>query len=100
MPPRIEAAIYFLCSEGLANIAKHAAATRAAMSVEVHDDAVWLEISDDGVGGASLDRGSGMRGLADRVDAFGGAFRLDSPSGAGTRLACQIPLGNGLNSTG
>jgi signal transduction histidine kinase len=100
MPPRIEAAIYFLCSEGLANIAKHAAATRAVMSVEVHDDALWLAISDDGVGGASLDRGSGMRGLADRVDALGGAFHLDSPSGAGTRLACQIPLGKELNSTG
>ncbi len=99
LPSRIEAAVYFLCSEGLANVAKHAAATRVAISVEVQDDALRLVIRDDGVGGANLGRGSGLRGLADRVEVLGGRFHFDSPVGGGTRLACEIPLGKNLNSS-
>jgi signal transduction histidine kinase len=100
IPRRIEAAIYFVCSEALANVVKHAAATRVVISVEVHDHAIRLQITDDGVGGADLDRGSGMRGLADRVEALGGAFHLDSPRAGGTRLACELPVRNELNSSG
>jgi signal transduction histidine kinase len=92
LPPRVEAAVYFLSSEGLANIAKYASATRAVISVELHHDALWVEIRDDGVGGADLSGGTGMLGLADRVEALGGAFRVESPPGHGTRLVAEIPL--------
>jgi signal transduction histidine kinase len=92
LAPGVEAAIYFLCSEGLANIAKYASATRAEISVEIHHNALWVEITDDGVGGADLSGGTGMLGLADRVEALGGSFRVESPPGHGTRLSAEIPI--------
>jgi signal transduction histidine kinase len=92
LPPGVEAAVYFVCSEGLANVAKYAVATRVVISVQIHGNALLVEIIDDGVGGADLSHGTGLRGLADRVEALGGEFRVDSTSGRGTRLICEIPV--------
>jgi signal transduction histidine kinase len=79
-------------SEALANVAKHAAATNAEVSVrELAGQRVIVAVSDNGTGGALPDAGSGLRGLADRVAAVGGSLRIDSPPGRGTRLEAEIP---------
>jgi signal transduction histidine kinase len=93
LPPDVEAVAYFVCSEALANIAKHAGAARASLSVTTGDGRVTVAIEDDGVGGADPARGTGLRGLADRLEALGGTLHVDSPEGRGTRLAAEIPLG-------
>jgi signal transduction histidine kinase len=93
LPERIEAAAYYVVSEALANIAKHAHATRARVRVKKADGKVLLEVADDGIGGADADRGSGLRGLTDRVDALGGRLRLSSPPGQGTIVKAEIPCG-------
>jgi signal transduction histidine kinase len=93
LPPEVEAVAYFLCSEALANVAKHASASRVSLSVTTGDGRVRIEVEDDGLGGADPARGTGLRGLVDRVEALGGTFNLESPAGAGTRLAAEIPLG-------
>ena len=90
-PAPVEAAAYFVCAEALANIAKHAQASRVTVSAKRDDARLWLAVSDDGVGGADPGRGSGLRGLADRVEALGGSLAVDSPRGAGTRLVAEIP---------
>ena len=87
----VEAAAYFVCAEALANIAKHAQASRVSVSVKRDEARLWLAVADDGVGGADPGRGSGLRGLADRVEALGGSLAVDSPRGAGTRLVAEIP---------
>jgi signal transduction histidine kinase len=89
--PAIEVATYFVCAEALTNIAKYAEASHA--SVEVRDDGGRLVVAvvDDGLGGAEAARGSGLRGLADRVEALGGRLRVESPPGSGTRLVAEIP---------
>jgi signal transduction histidine kinase len=87
-----ERAAYFICSEGLANVAKYAGASRARVEVTAVDGRLRVEVDDDGSGGADPGRGSGLRGLADRVDALGGVFAVESPPGGGTRLVAQIPL--------
>ena len=92
MPPELEAAAYFVCSEGLANITKYASANRVSIAVANREDRLTIEVSDDGVGGADPARGSGLRGLADRVEALGGALRVDSPRGRGTLLSAEVPL--------
>jgi signal transduction histidine kinase len=92
LPEEIEAAAYFVCSEALANVAKYAAASRVAVSVRALDRRLLVEVADDGSGGAVIGRGTGLRGLADRVEALGGALRLDSPPGGGTRIAVELPL--------
>jgi signal transduction histidine kinase len=92
LPADVEAAAYFLCSEALANIAKHASASRISISVTTRDGWVRVEIGDDGLGGADPTRGTGLRGLADRVEALGGTLHLESPTGGGTRLTAEIPL--------
>jgi signal transduction histidine kinase len=92
LPAEVEAVAYFLCSEALANIAKHASASRVLVSVTAGDRRVRIEVEDDGLGGADPARGTGLRGLADRVEALGGTLHLQSPKGAGTRLAAEIPL--------
>jgi signal transduction histidine kinase len=84
---------YFVCAEALANVAKHAAATRVAVAVTARDGRVRVEIEDDGVGDVDLGRGSGLRGLADRVETVGGRLQVASAPGQGTRLAAEIPLG-------
>jgi signal transduction histidine kinase len=85
-------AAYFICSEGLANIAKYAHATRARLSVTASHGRLRVEVSDDGRGGADADTGSGLRGLADRVEVLCGALTVDSAPGAGTRLLAELPL--------
>jgi len=92
LPAEVGAAVYFVCSEGLANIAKYARASQAAVTVSVSDAAVRVEVTDDGVGGADVTGGTGLRGLADRVEALGGRLRVESPEGAGTHVVAQIPL--------
>jgi signal transduction histidine kinase len=93
LPADVEAVAYFLCSEALANVAKHASASRVSVSVTTGDGQVRVLIEDDGVGGADPARGTGLRGLAGRVEAHGGTLHVGSPAGAGTRLAAEIPLG-------
>lgn len=93
LPQRVAAAAYFVCAEALANTAKHAAAARVTVTVTVAQDQVLVEIADDGVGGADPAYGSGLRGLADRVETLGGTLRVQSTPGRGTRLAAEIPLG-------
>jgi signal transduction histidine kinase len=83
---------YFVCAEALANVAKHAGASRVAVSVTAREGRVRVEIEDDGVGGADPARGSGLRGLADRVETVGGTLQVASVPGHGTRLAAEIPL--------
>jgi signal transduction histidine kinase len=90
--PAVEAAIYFTVGEALTNVAKYAEATAARVEVAVRDRALCTEISDDGVGGASMTRGSGLRGLADRLDAIGGTLEVESPKGGGTRVRASVPI--------
>ena len=92
LPAEVEAVAYFLCSEALANVAKHASASRASLSVTARDGRVRIEVVDDGRGGADPARGTGLRGLVERVEALGGTVCVESPSGGGTRLAAEIPL--------
>jgi signal transduction histidine kinase len=89
--PALETAIYFTIAEALTNIAKHAQATRASVTVEIADGALVAEIADDGIGGASATAGAGLRGLADRLDALGGTLTVHSPRGGGTRVRAQAP---------
>ena len=91
VPAPAEAAAYFLVSEALANVAKYARATRVRISVAHADGRVLVDVDDDGVGGADPSRGSGLRGLADRVHALDGRLALDSPPGRGTHLHAEIP---------
>jgi signal transduction histidine kinase len=93
VPSSVAVVAYFVCAEALANVAKHAAATRVAVSVTARDGRVRVEIEDDGMGGADPGRGSGLRGLADRVETAGGTLQVASVPGQGTRLAAEIPLG-------
>ncbi|HEX3255534.1 MAG TPA: hypothetical protein VHQ96_07065, partial [Gaiellaceae bacterium] len=92
LPAEVEAAAYFICSEGLANVAKYASASRVVVRVTADDRAALVEIVDDGVGGADPAQGSGLRGLADRVEALDGALGLESPPGGGTRLSAELSL--------
>jgi hypothetical protein len=91
LPTTVEAAVYFVCSEALANVAKHAKASQVGVRVERQAGLVVLEVQDDGVGGADP-AGSGLRGLADRVEALQGRLGVESPRGGGTRLLAEIPL--------
>ncbi len=91
LPEATEVAAYYLVSESLANVAKHANASSARVEVIRRDGDVLIEIVDDGVGGADESRGSGLRGLADRVEALGGSLRVWSPLGEGTRVRAEIP---------
>jgi signal transduction histidine kinase len=91
LPPALEAAAYFLCSEALANVAKYARASQATICVTADNELFTVEVSDDGVGGADPSAGSGLRGLADRVEALGGQLVVESPRGIGTRLVVRLP---------
>jgi signal transduction histidine kinase len=93
LPPTAEAAAYFLVCEALANTAKHARASSASVTVHRVSGGVVVEIDDDGVGGADTDGGSGLRGMADRVEALDGSLRVTSRAGAGTHLRAEIPCG-------
>jgi signal transduction histidine kinase len=91
LPEQVEVAAFYVVSESLANIGKHARASSASVDVTGQDSVVVVEVADDGVGGANSEHGSGLRGLADRVEALGGKLRVWSPSGGGTRLRAEMP---------
>jgi signal transduction histidine kinase len=92
LPAQVEATAYFVTCEGLANVAKHARASRATVSIARNDGLLEVEVADDGVGGAQPASGStGLNGLADRVEALGGRLLVQSPPGAGTRIRAEIP---------
>jgi signal transduction histidine kinase len=91
-PEPVEAAAYFVCSEALANIGKYAEASCAAIEVRQRNGVLALGVTDDGRGGASIGAGSGLRGLADRVEALGGRLNIESPVGEGTVLSAELPL--------
>ncbi|HEY8192834.1 MAG TPA: histidine kinase [Gaiellaceae bacterium] len=88
---RIEVAAYYVVAESLTNVSKHAKATIATVGVVQTDRRLVVEIVDDGVGGADSERGSGLRGLADRVESLDGRLRVWSPVGGGTRVEAEIP---------
>jgi signal transduction histidine kinase len=89
--PEVEADAYFVACEALANVAKHAHASRATVSARCENGTLLIEVADDGDGGAALDGGTGLRGLTDRVEARGGLLRVVSPPGGGTRVVGEIP---------
>jgi signal transduction histidine kinase len=91
LPAPVEAALFFVCSEALANAAKHAAASCVTIDVRQDGYGVVVAVADDGRGGADASRGTGLRGLADRVEALGGSFRVESSNGAGTRVVAATP---------
>jgi signal transduction histidine kinase len=91
LPAVIETAVYFVCSEALANVAKHARATHADIRVRLDGDLVTVSIADDGTGGADPSAGSGLKGVADRVEALDGRLAVLSPPSGGTQLLVQIP---------
>jgi signal transduction histidine kinase len=93
LPEPIEVAAYFIASEALANATKHAQPSRIEVSLAPRDGSLRLSIRDDGVGGADPTRGSGLVGLADRVEALGGTIDIESALGGGTSLAVTLPLG-------
>jgi PAS domain S-box-containing protein len=92
LPEPVEAAAYFLIAEALTNVAKYAHASAARVTVSASGASMVVEVSDDGVGGADPATGSGLRGLADRVEALGGSLEVSSPDGAGTSVRAEIPL--------
>jgi PAS domain S-box-containing protein len=89
----VEVAAYYIVSEALANVAKYAHAASASVRMRVQDRRLIVEVTDDGVGGARASLGTGLRGLADRVEALEGALAIVSPAGSGTRLRAVLPLG-------
>jgi signal transduction histidine kinase len=91
LPEQVEVAAYYVVSESLANIEKHARATSATVALARIDGQVVVEIVDDGIGGADSERGSGLRGLADRVEALGGRLRIWTPRGGGTHVKAELP---------
>lgn len=91
LPSGIETAAYFVVAESLTNVAKYAAATRAVVSVRDGDEALSVVVSDDGVGGANPEKGTGLRGLGDRVAALDGQLTIDSPPSRGTNITATFP---------
>jgi PAS domain S-box-containing protein len=91
LPDTLEVAAYYVVAEGLTNITKYAKADHATVSVTVGQKVMKVEVADDGCGGADVAKGSGLRGLADRVEALGGRFVVASSDGTGTRLRAEIP---------
>jgi PAS domain S-box-containing protein len=92
LPGPVEAAAYYVVSEALANVAKYADASVVQVRAERQNGRVLVEVADDGIGGADPLAGSGLRGLADRIEALDGRLEVDSPVGAGTRVRAVIPL--------
>jgi len=91
LPEPVEAAAYYIVAEALANVAKYASADAVSVTIERHNGLARVEIADDGVGGADPSKGSGLRGLSDRVEALGGTLAVESAPGSGTRLRAEIP---------
>jgi signal transduction histidine kinase len=91
-PPAQESAAYFVCAECLTNVAKYAPAARVSVAVSAERGRLRIRVGDDGGGGADTAGGSGLRGLADRVEAVGGRLRVDSPAGVGTRVEAELAV--------
>jgi signal transduction histidine kinase len=91
LPSQVEAVAYFVVAESLTNVAKYAHATHAQVRVRRVDGQAVIEVRDDGIGGADATRGTGLRGLADRVAALDGQLRIESPTGGGTTVRAYIP---------
>jgi signal transduction histidine kinase len=91
LPSPVEAAAYFVISEALTNVVKHAAASSAHVTVQRHHGTLVVEVTDDGSGGAAIDAGSGLRGLSDRVAALDGRFDLQESTEGGTRVRVELP---------
>jgi PAS domain S-box-containing protein len=92
LPEAVEAAAYYLIAEALTNVAKYASASTVRVRIAARDQHLLIDIADDGVGGADPSSGSGLRGLADRVEALGGTLDVVSHAGAGTTLRAEVPL--------
>ncbi len=91
LPEPVEVAAYYVVAESLTNIGKHAHATTASVAITRDHDKVVVEVVDDGIGGADTEGGTGLRGLADRVEALGGRLRIWTPHGGGTRVVAEVP---------
>jgi signal transduction histidine kinase len=94
LPAQVEAAAYFVICEAVTNAVKHASPSRVRVEATVAGATLRLVVADDGIGGATLAGGTGLTGLADRVEAQGGTLLIHSPTGAGTRLEAEIPCGS------
>jgi signal transduction histidine kinase len=92
LPEPVEVGAYYVVSEMLTNAAKHARATVVEVEAEAVDGMLRLCVRDDGIGGADPERGSGLVGLKDRIEALGGAFSVHSPPGGGTTVSCELPV--------
>lgn len=92
LPEPVEVAAYYVVSEVLANAMKHGRASTVEVEAETADDALHVQVRDDGVGGADLAGGSGLVGLRDRIEALGGTFSVESPHGEGTTVFCTLPM--------
>ena len=92
-PESVEVAAYYVVAESLANVGKHARAASASIDITRTDATLVVEVVDDGIGGADTERGTGLRGLADRVEALGGRLRVWTPRGGGTRVRADLPCG-------
>ncbi|HEY5659662.1 MAG TPA: MASE1 domain-containing protein [Gaiellaceae bacterium] len=95
LPASVEAGIYYLVAEAITNVAKYAQATQATVAVERSNGFATVVVRDDGIGGADPGAGSGLVGLADRVEALGGRLHIESPAGHGTELTAEIPCRQG-----
>jgi len=95
LPEQAEVAAYFVVSEALANVAKHAQASVVRVGIAAREGVLHVSIHDDGVGGADPSRGSGLIGLTDRVEASGGTISISSQPGEGTRITADLPAGDG-----
>ena len=93
LSPQVEAAAYYLVAEALTNVVKHAGATSVAVEIARTHGHTRVEVRDDGTGGAAVGEGTGLRGLADRVEALGGSLDVHSRNGAGTSVVGRIPVG-------
>jgi signal transduction histidine kinase len=87
----VESTAYFVVSEALTNVTKHARATAAAVDIVRNGNRLYIEVNDNGIGGADPATGSGLRGLRDRVDALDGELSVSSPPGGPTTLRVELP---------
>jgi signal transduction histidine kinase len=92
LPTDVEAALYFSAAEAVTNAAKHANPSEVRVQIGRRNGAAFVRVFDDGVGGASLEQGSGLRGLCDRLATLGGTVVVTSPPGAGTSLLAEVPV--------
>ena len=100
LPEEVEVAAYFLCSEALTNVTKYAGPASVLITVAATGSQLEIVVADDGIGGADLTGGSGLRGLQDRVEALGGIFGLESPPGGGTKVRAVFPLQSSAQADG